>query len=97
MTPRDRQYRVMLNPHGDRLEVWYRTDGSNVLAFVVKLEAHIDGVYREVVRFDSAHGRPHRDTLDWFGNTVRKRWSPVGATNNLALTDAIGDIELNWE
>lgn len=77
--------------------MWFRTDGSTVMAFVVKLEAHIDGVYREVLRFDSAHGRSHRDTLDWLGKTVRKRWSPVGTTNNEALTDAIADVELHWE
>lgn len=79
------------------LEVWFATEGSVVTEFVVKLEAFIDDEYREVVRYDSAHGRPHRDTLNWFGRTIHKRWNPVGTTNNQALTRAIDDITKNWE
>ena len=79
------------------LEVWFVTDGPTVNGFVVKLETVIDGRYREVIRFDGAHGRPHRDTLNWHGRVVHKRWAPIGTTYNQALTDAIDDITENWE
>ena len=76
-------------------EVWFVTDGPVVKAFVVKLEALIDGEYHEVVRFDGAHGRPHRDTLDWYGKVIHKQWAPIGTTNNQALTNARRDIREN--
>jgi hypothetical protein len=88
-----------LNPHGDMLEVWFAAEGAEVTAFAVKLEAFIEGKHREIVRYDTGHGRPHRDVLDWQGKPIhpRKRWAPLGTTNNQALTDAIDDITENWE
>jgi hypothetical protein len=79
------------------LEIWFATQGRNVTDFVVKLEAFVDGEYREVVRFDSGHDHPHRDTLDWAGTTIRKRWERTGITFNQALDEAISDIQVNWE
>jgi hypothetical protein len=79
------------------LEVWFVAEGSTVTGFVAMLEAHIDGEYREVIRDDGAHGRPHRDTLGWSGRTIRKQRATIGTTNNQALSSAINDITENWE
>ena len=68
---------------------------KTIVDFVVQYEAYIDGQYRQIVRYDGSHGRPHFDVLDGDGETIEKHWAPLGTTNNQALTDAIHDIDAN--
>lgn len=72
------------------------TEGRTVLDFTVQYEAYIEGEHRPVVRYD-CHLGPHRDTLDWNGETIDKHWMPKGIPYNQALDDATADIEANWE
>ncbi len=46
-------------------------------------------------RYDSAHGRPHRDVLDRRGNLVEKRWLD-GRTLGEVLTEGANDLRTNW-
>ena len=48
------------------------------------------------MRYDSAHGRPHRDMLDWAGRVVAKDWLPEERSLNEAFTFAERDIITNW-
>jgi hypothetical protein len=86
-----------LNERGDTVRVRIVRVGRTVVDFVVQYEAYIDEEYRPLVRYDGRHDRPHRDLLDWNGETIEKRWATTGTTNNEALTDAIDDIRRNWE
>ena len=95
-TTRRRDFTFPLNPRGDILRVRFACEGKEVLEFVVQYEAMIDGELRPVVRYDGSHGHPHRDTLDWDGTTINKRWAPVGTMNADALTAAIDDLQSNW-
>lgn len=45
--------------------------------------------------YDSAHGQPHRDTLDRRGRVVHKQWLP-GKDFAEVVTEAIDDIKANW-
>jgi hypothetical protein len=45
-----------------------------------------------VVRYDTAHGQAHRDTLDWEGVVVAKDWLPAASDYGDAMNDAILDL-----
>jgi hypothetical protein len=78
------------------MRVWFTTEGWPVLDFTVQYEAYIEGQHRPVVRYD-CHNGPHRDLLDWAGNTIDKRFMRTGIIYNQALNEAIADIVTNWE
>ena len=65
--------------------------------FVVQYEALIDDAFRPVVRHNGSHGVPHRDLINWSGETIEKRWSAEGTSMSEALDEAIRDIQSNWE
>lgn len=87
-----------VGPLGDSLRVQITTERGEVTAFVIQYEAWIEGAYRPVVRYDTAHGRPHRDTLDWNGNTIDKAWAWDGTDLSYkeALMSAASDLIQNW-
>jgi hypothetical protein len=60
--------------NGDVVRVRLDIDLGQVTAFTLQLETFVDGRWRPVVRYDSAHDHPHRDLLDWDGKVVDKFW-----------------------
>jgi len=68
---------------------------GTIAAFTAQYEVWADDAWRPAVRYDSAHGRPHRDTLDWSGDVVAKDWLPEGTDANSALAIAEADLKLN--
>lgn len=72
-----------------------KDEQHNIVAYTVQLEIYHEERYYPAVRFDAAHGQPHRDTLDWDGHVVAKDWlRPLG--HAAALTEAEKDILANW-
>ena len=45
-----------------------------------------------MIRYDTAHGVPYLDTLDWNGSVVHKKWF-YGKPPDKAVTDAIADVK----
>lgn len=68
------------------------TERGDVRSFTVQLEFWDGDAWRPVVRFDSAHGRPHRDLLDWQGRVNAKTWLPEEITKSEAVTLARTDL-----
>jgi hypothetical protein len=64
--------------------------------FVVKLIVKIGQEFYEVIRFDSAHGCPHKDILVPDGSIKRKVWYEL-FDNNQALDLAVRDLKDNFE
>jgi hypothetical protein len=91
------EFDIPLEDWGRVIRVRIVREAKTVVDFVAQYEAFIDGRYRPVIRYDGSHGRPHRDTLGWNGETIDKRWAPPGMTYNHALTVAIDDIEAHAE
>lgn len=91
--PKESDFVLFLEP-GVQLRIRFIQHRNDVLDFLVQLEALSDGVWRAVVRYDSAHGRPHRDILDRQGREVSKEWLP--GTFNDVLTAGILDLRLDW-
>lgn len=71
------------------------TDRGRVVRFVVQYEARIDGKWYNIVRYDSAHGYAHRDTLDERGNNYRK--DELGLTFDQAPQFAQAEIAEHWQ
>ena len=47
-------------------------ENGGLRAFTVQLEVWTGDDWRPAVRYDSAHGHAHRDTLDWDGRVIDK-------------------------
>jgi hypothetical protein len=69
---------------------------GRLLSFVVRLMWIEMNKTHNVVRYDTAHGTPHRDTLGKHFGLLRKDWYP-GLTHDLVLQRAIADCKLNYE
>ena len=77
-----------------RIRVGVRLVKNKVVGMVVQLEILLDD-WTPVVRYDYAHGIPHRDLMFSDG----KKWKEEieEADLNRALSFAVKDLKLNWE
>jgi hypothetical protein len=75
--------------------VWFELEQNKVLNFVVQLECRMNGKWRPVVRYDTAHGFAHRDVLHPSSETEKTEMTIENY--NDALTFAIKDLVENWE
>ncbi|HSW99471.1 MAG TPA: hypothetical protein VLH38_00365 [Patescibacteria group bacterium] len=55
-----------------RVVVHQDISGPTVLSFSLQLELLLDGRWRKIVRFDSAHGQPHRHVFYPDGKEYRE-------------------------
>jgi len=78
------------------IHVYIETFNGLVVSYVVKLLLRDRKKYHEVIRFDSAHGCPHKDTIDEKGNVIRKTWFEF-LDNQQGLDMSIKDIKDNFE
>lgn len=67
---------------------------GHILSFMVQLECLVEGKWRPIVRYDTAHGFAHQDILKPDG-TKEKQTIPVTGFNE-ALTYAQRDIKNRW-
>lgn len=81
--------------YGDQIRVRFTTRRGQTTVYTAQYEVLIEGRHRPAVRYDSAHGRPHCDVLDWDGETIEKVWLPHEDFGR-ALSDAIREIEEQW-
>ena len=58
----------------DRLRIIARKDKGEILEFVAQYEALISGIWRPVVRYDTAHGFAHRDVIKANGEVSNSRY-----------------------
>ena len=97
MPIQERSHRIFVDDDGDVVRVHFVKNGPFIIRFTVQYETLINGKYKPVVRYDTAHGFAHRDTLDWHGETVH--WQPMHDRDDFraALTEAITDLTTNWQ
>jgi len=79
----------------DRKRHEHVTEQGRVTRFIVQYETFIEGAWRPVIRYDTAHGFPHMDRIRADGAVEKV---PL-LTRDLgeALTFADQDIDENWE
>jgi hypothetical protein len=79
----------------NRTRVRLQIERGRVQRYAVQYKTVIEEKIYPVVRYDSAHGYPHRDLLDWNGNVADKIWlAPVDY--GTAATEAVATIDQDW-
>lgn len=83
-------------PLGDgvRKRHYHESEKGKVTAFVVQLEVFVNNQWREVIRYDSAHGFAHVDRYYLNGRKIKKK---LDLDLSEALTLADEDIKENWK
>jgi len=92
--PRDERWTAWLGAV-DRMEIRVTRDRRVVLSFSVQYLAEIGDEWHPIVRFDTAHQRPHMDIL-W----PRKATETIDLKEldkGRAFTYAIIDIKTRWQ
>ena len=85
---------VRLPAAGVRYRVEFQKDQGHVLGFVVQLELACEDRWTPIVRYDTAHGVPHRDSYKSDGSAVKH--DPVSGSFDGAFTLAVHDVRNNW-
>lgn len=83
-------------PYSDdaRKRHYHKTVRGKVVKFIVQLEVKYEGNWKEVVRYDCAHGYTHRDS---YGLHRRRIKEELHLRFEDALTLSDDDIDDNWE
>ncbi|MBI3741399.1 MAG: hypothetical protein HY257_06550 [Chloroflexi bacterium] len=66
-----------------------------VREFTIQYEAEIDGEWLEIIRYDTAHGRPHKDLVHPDGTETKEEFPNY--SNAEVLTLGQNDIRKNWK
>lgn len=76
-----------------RIRHHHRTEKRRVVGFSLQLEVEVGGTWREVIRYDTAHGFAHIDRFTLTGKRGRERLEFEYAE---ALTRAERDLKRGW-
>ncbi len=79
----------------NRYRHYHVLEKGAVTAFTIQYEAEIDGEWRAIVRYDTAHGRPHKDILHPDGTETKEEFPYY--THLEVLTLGQNDIRKNWK
>lgn len=92
----EREFIIYLDPETRlcRYRHYHVSQGIQIVEFRIQLEIMVAGYWYAVVRYDTAHGRPHRDILRPNGSQI-KEWLD-GDSIAEALTFGQKDIMKNW-
>jgi hypothetical protein len=92
----EREFTIYLDPgrHLNRYRHYHIWERGRIVGFRVQYEALIEGKWYAIVRYDSAHGRPHKDTMHPDGSET-KEWFTF-YSNAEVLTIGQRDIIENW-
>jgi hypothetical protein len=78
----------------DRYRHYVRVSRGQVTSFRIQYETYIEGRWQAIVRYDTAHGFPHKDTLHPDGTEDKQEFP--GADGADVLTAGEQDIKTNW-
>ena len=76
-----------------RIRHYHRTERGRVVEFSLQLEVEVRGTWREVIRYDTAHGFAHIDRFTLTGKRT-KEWLRLHYGE--ALTRAERDLKQRW-
>ena len=93
----EREFLIYLDPatRTCRYRHYPVSQGQKIVEFRIQLEIIVAGIWYAVVRYDTAHARPHRDILHPNGSQT-KDWLDGYSTSG-ALTFGQRDIMKNWQ
>ena len=76
-----------------RIRHYHRTERGRTANFALQLEVEVDGAWRAVIRYDTAHGFAHIDRYSLAGKQTKER---LRLDLGEALTRAERDLKQNW-
>lgn len=79
----------------NRLRVWIEIEKGSVIDFLVQLEHKTDDAWKQVVRYNYAHGFPHRDLI--LSNGTKEKEGINETELGKVVIFATKDIKDNWE
>ena len=79
----------------DRYRHYHVLEKGRITAFTIQYEAEINERWCVIVRYDTAHGRPHKDLIHPDGTATKEEF-PYD-TNAQVLTFGQDDIRKNWK
>ena len=79
----------------DRYRHSHVLDKGKISAFTIQYEAEIEGEWRAIVRYDTAHGRPHKDVMFPDGTEVKEEFPHYTIAEVLTLGQ--NDIRKRWK
>ena len=79
----------------DRFRYYHYLIQGHIVRFRIQYEARIGETWHAVVRYDTAHGRPHKDILHVDGSQDKVEF--YGYPEEEVLTLGERDIKINWQ
>ena len=79
----------------DRYRHYHKLERRAIKEFTIQYEAEINGKWYEIVRYDTAHGRPHKDVLHPNGTETKEEFRYY--SNAEVLSYGQNDIRKNWK
>ncbi len=79
----------------DRFRYYHDLERGRIVRFRIQYEAYINDKWCAIVRYDTAHGRPHKDILYPDGSQEKVEF--YGYPRDEVLTLGERDIKTNWQ
>lgn len=91
----EKEYTYYFTPEReDRFRYYHYLVRGRIIRFRIQYEARIDGRWQPIVRYDTAHGHPHKDVLHPDGSQDKVEF--YGYSEAEVLTLGERDIKANW-
>ena len=91
----EREFLIYLDAeHKNRYRHRHIWELGEIIEFRIQYEAYIADRWYPIIRYDTAHGQPHKDTLYPDGEQVKEMYP--GYSNAEMLTIGQRDITENW-
>ena len=92
----EREFLIYLDPETRlcRYRHYHVSDGKEIVEFRIQLEVLANDEWYAVVRYDTAHGKPHRDILHPNGEQTKDWFEGYSVAD--VLTIGQKDIMENW-
>lgn len=92
----EKEYLYYFTPERqDRFRYYHKLDQGGIIRFRIQYEAYLDGTWQAIVRYDTAHGRPHKDMLRSDGSQDKVEFAGYSVEEVLTLGER--DIKTNWQ
>ncbi len=91
----EKEYTYYFTPERkDRFRYHHNLVWGRIIRFRIQYEAQIGEKWQPIVRYDTAHGRPHKDILHPDGTQDKVNFH--GYSREEVLTMGERDIKANW-
>lgn len=92
----EKEYLYYFTPdRNNRFRYYHSLESGNIVRFSIQYEAFIAGNWHPIVRYDTAHNRPHKDLLHPDGSQEKIEF--YGYSREEVLTIGERDIKNRWQ